>query len=161
MNFVVLLILAILWAVVLVPPMVRARSDRSRRTIGTYTSRLGVLENVTRANSRRSARPVRPTLGTHARPRLQPYRVSAPTAKRRRDMLSLLGMLALVSLAGAALSGTLATWALFGVCALALGAYAYAIVVCDRNAAERAMKVRYLPAARMRPSMILRRTVGS
>jgi hypothetical protein len=160
LNFVVLLILAILWAVVLVPPMLRARSDRSRRTIGTYTSRLGVLENVTRATSRRSA-PVRPTVGTHARPRVQPYRVSALTAKRRRDMLSLLGMLALVSLAGAALSGTLATWALFGVCALALGAYAYAIVVCDRNAAERAMKVRYLPAARMRPSMILRRTAGS
>lgn len=154
MTIVVLLILAVLWAVVLVPPLVRARGERSRRSISAYTSRLGVLGSATG--------PVVTHL--HARGRGDGYaapRISPRTAKRRRDVLSLLGMLSLVTLAGGALSGDAAVWALFVLCLLALGGYVYAIVWFDRLAAERAYKVYYLPAQRMAASPIVLRRSGS
>ena len=39
----VLLILAVLWAAVLVPPVLRSRSESRRGGVGDYTSRLGAL----------------------------------------------------------------------------------------------------------------------
>ena len=41
----VLLILAVLWAAVLFPPVLRSRTSQPRRPIGDYTQRLGVLGN--------------------------------------------------------------------------------------------------------------------
>jgi hypothetical protein len=151
-TIVVLLILAVLWAVVLVPPLVRARGERSRRRIGTYTTSLGALGG---------SRAMGGGLRTRAASPFHGARVSARTARRRRDLLSLLGMVALVSLAGAALSGQAAIWALFVLCVAALGLYVYAIVWFDRLAAERAYKVRYLPARRMSASPIVVRRYSS
>ncbi|HQZ14249.1 MAG TPA: hypothetical protein PLT55_00190, partial [Acidimicrobiia bacterium] len=48
MTIPVLIILGILWAAVLVPPLLRARSDRKTGAIGDYAHTLGVLKTSNR-----------------------------------------------------------------------------------------------------------------
>jgi hypothetical protein len=56
----VLLILAVLWAAVLIPPILRSRNAGQGSTIGDYTQRLGVLGNHSVSHlGRTSARPRR------------------------------------------------------------------------------------------------------
>lgn len=111
----VLLILAVLWAAVLIPPILRSRNAGQGSTIGDYTQRLGVLGNHSVSHlGRTSARPRRhlhvvpsgrngstrrPV--TSARPpaangsRINGASGMAPVVsaaqKRRRDVLFLLG----------------------------------------------------------------------
>jgi hypothetical protein len=165
-TLLVLLILAALWAVVLVPPLMRARGARSVDSVGAFRHRLGVL-------GRTHGGPRQPAMAVAAaHPAVRPYRtfaanpgrrVSPTVAKRRRDVLALLASGSLVTLAGAALSGSLMFWALFVLVAGSLGAYVAALAHLQRSAQERAVKVRYLPRRRLAPApaIALRRTAGS
>ncbi len=130
----VLVILAALWAVVLVPPLLRSRTVRSNDSIGDFNYRLDALG---RTNGALTVEKMRTVPGQRA-------------AKRRRDVTRVLliavGVTALLALA----TGMKALWilqimadiAFFGFFAL----WAYARSLQE----ERARKVRPIPVARAR-----------
>ena len=102
----VLLILAVLWAAVLVPPVLRSRSESRRGGVGDYTSRLGALMGDRRASSpavRRSGRsqPLRavapPPGSSRARSAARSRRAMALARKRRRNVLLVLVGVAVVT----------------------------------------------------------------
>ncbi len=148
LTIVVLLILVLLWAVVLIPPLMRARVRRSQQGIGTYSRRLGAL-GLTR-------RPASPSALARGAGVLSSGAVKPRTARRRRDILSVLGTTALVSLAGAAVTGETAIWTLFMLSALALASYLLAVAMIDRGALEPAHR----PVA-VRPGRVRRSPVAS
>jgi hypothetical protein len=162
---VVLLILAALWAVVLVPPLVRARGERSTDSVGAFRHRLGVLGR-THAGPRSA-----PVVVAASHPSVQPYRqfatapprrVSPAAAKRRRDVLAVLGAASLVLLAGASLSGRALFWGMFLFVFALLVIYVGLLARMQRLAQERAVKVRYLPRHYTHPrALAYRRSVGS
>lgn len=172
MSLVVLLILAVVWAVFLVPQLVRARAERTPAdSIGAFRSQLSVLERaapgVQSAPSRASTQPI---LGG-AYTTVPAYRPAGalPTRsqarKRRKDIL--LGLLA--STGGSFVLGLvpflrpmwMATLVLAGLTA----AYVLLLVRARNIAAEREMKVRYLPgpipAAHPEPAFAGLRRSGS
>jgi hypothetical protein len=146
LTLVVLFILAALWAVVLVPPLLRSRAERANDSIGDFNYRLDVLG---RTNGQLRA--------PGAQPRVSPGRRAA---KRRRDvlrgLLALVGGLALVAVA----THLLIAWALFLLSALALGAYCGLWAWARSVQVDRAMKVRTL-SQRRAPELALRRAASS
>ena len=73
LTLVVLLVLAVLWAVVLLPPMLRSRAERANDSIGDFNYRLDVLGRTNGA-----------LRVPGARPRVNP---GARAAMRRRAVL--------------------------------------------------------------------------
>ena len=157
----VLFILAVLWAVVLVPPLLRSRSQRSADSIVDFNYKLDVLgqtnghleiENVSAANQG----PVIPD-----RMLVPAIRASATqrAARRRRDVVRALTASITVTLLLAAATDTPAAWALqilVDVMALAyLGLWAW-LRVQD----QRGETVRYMPERRA-PELALRRSASS
>jgi hypothetical protein len=134
----VLLILAVLWAAVLVPPVLRSRSESRRGDVGDFTSRLGSVTGRRSARSmgRRTGRPLHAVPGAgfgSARPdgvegrrgngaraahsASQPIASVAPPAptssaaqRRRRDVLIILSGSAIVSLVVVLLLGSPILW---------------------------------------------------
>lgn len=94
----VLLILAVLWAAVLVPPVLRSRSEHRRGGVGDYTSRLGALmerRSSPRSMSRRSGgQPLRAVPRSPSSSRAisasRSRRALAQTRRRRRNVLAVL-----------------------------------------------------------------------
>jgi hypothetical protein len=144
LTITVLLILAVLWAAVLVPPVLRARSENRRGDrigplrLGAYGrnpslaapfgrprllgGRLGPDRPVDRARHSRGSVPSRGDRPPHA-----PKPIT-PTQKRRRDvMLVLLGGV-LLSLVLAAFTGTALLWVLHLLADVLLGAYLLLLV---------------------------------
>jgi len=140
----VLLILAGLWAVVLAPPLLRARTGRSGDSIGDFNYRLDVLSRTNGAPVRSSRRSL-PPLGS--------------AAKRRRDVLRVLFGTVTLTLMLAFISGATALWALQLVADALLATYLVLWAWARSAQAERA-KVQYLPPARA-PELALRRTGSS
>jgi hypothetical protein len=91
----VLLILAVLWAAVLVPPVLRSRSEHRRGGVGDYTSRLGALmdrrpspPSRSRPGGRQPLRSVSPTsISSPTRSAARSRRARATAQKRRRNVL--------------------------------------------------------------------------
>jgi hypothetical protein len=145
LTLVVLVILAALWAVVLVPPLLRSRTVRSNDSIGDFNYRLDALG---RTNGALTVEKMRTVPGQRA-------------AKRRRDVTRVLliavGATALLALA----TGMAAIWVLqifadmafFGYFAL----WAYVRSLQD----ERVQKVRPMPVARARRELPLSRAASS
>lgn len=164
----VLLFLAVIWAAVLVPPLLRARAEgRPADSIGNFRRQLHVLQRsgpgiVPPANS------LRMTMG--------PYRTVAPglairsvspeasrrarTLKRRRDVLfGLLG-----AMGGSLLLGFVPSlrvlWGLHVVLDLLCIGYVAMLVRIRNVNAEQEMKLRFIPApsAPPEPALLLRRS---
>lgn len=153
----VLILLAIVWAVVLIPPYVRHRSDVQPGT--SVTSFRQGLDVLGRAAPGRSLAPVRTRPPTPAGPGAP--RGRSAMRKRRRDVL--------FTLAGAA-GFTLLLAVAFGGVAIALhlfvdvtlAGYLYLLVQMRKLAAEQAVKVRYLAApAQSRPRLVTVRRTAS
>jgi hypothetical protein len=183
LKFVVLIVLAALWAVVLVPPLLRARTSRSSDSIGDFNYRLGVLSR-TNGNGRRRVRH-RPVVAappvpvvTSPRVALAAPRLSASqrTAKRRRDITLGLAVAAALTLAFAVLAKSSSVWLLHGLVDVLfvsyLGLLAWVRSVSTRPSAPAigrpAPNVRYLSertapelALRPAPELALRRTASS
>jgi len=126
LTLVVLVILAALWAVVLVPPLLRSRTERTNDSIGDFNFRLDALGRTNGALHRGAMR-------------AEPGQFAA---KRRRDVTRVLliavgvsGMLALATNLAALVDVALVTFA-------ALWAWARSVQ------AERALKVRAIPPRR-------------
>ena len=155
----VLLCLAVIWAVFLVPQVLRARAEKTPAdSIGAFRNQLSVLERTAPGVP---ARPVRPTSGVIA-----PYggpmaRVSPKELVRRRRQNILFGLLGAMSVT---LLGGFVISKLFLMHLapdLLFVAYCAMLVQARNVAAEREIKVRYLPGptfATPEPQLLLRRS---
>ena len=174
MKFVVLLVLAALWAVVLVPPLLRARTrtSRSSDSIGDFNHHLGVLSrtNGRRSGSRnaRAERLALPVLSAGVAPgRLPPIpaRALAPqrAAKRRRDITLGLASAVIVTLAFALIAQRDALWLLQGFVDVLFVSYLGLIAYFRSQQLDRVRTVHYLPRLPQprTPELALRRTASS
>jgi len=161
LTIVVLLFLAVIWAAVLVPPMLRARAEgRPADSIGTFRRQLHVLQRtgpvvMPPAHSMRLARPT--GYGLPAVPmRMSPEAARrARTLKRRRDVLY--GLLA--AMGGTLVLGMLPSmrvlWGLHLVLDLLFAGYVAMLVRMRNMAAERELKLRFIPPAGATPEPAL------
>lgn len=180
----VLLILAALWAALLVPPYIRNRSEnRPADSIGDFRHQLRVLQRTAPTSVKPANRlwgpatsvpPYSPYATTRAAVTrgLSPARVSPEvmrrraTQRRRRDIF--LSLLALTSLSGVCgfVPGLSAVWYLTAVMGLALVAYTALLLRIRTIAAEREMKLRFLPSAAQQgavepaPAYVMRRSAN-
>lgn len=168
----VLVILAAIWAAVLVPPYLQNRREtRPGDSIASFRSQLSVLERTTptgrasaaarrdlpRYDSNRSSvatrRPARPS----AHPSAAVMR-RAEARRRRRDVfLTLLGAVGVTFVLAMALGGPV--WMLHLAVDVAFFGYVGMLVKLQQVSAEKEQKVRYLPASRQaEPQLLLRRS---
>lgn len=155
----VLIILAVVWAAVLVPPLVRNRRDaRPDNSVVSFRAQLSTLERATPGTSLHALSASSPMAAL-----FRPVRMSrADVKRRRRDVL-----VGLLSASGfsfvllVALGGALATM-LFLASAAGLGAYVFALRQLQMRSAEQVAKVRplmprHLPA----PVLAMRHIVAN
>lgn len=170
MGVVVLIVLAAVWAAFLLPPILRARAEhRPSGSISDFRNQLHVLARTSpsgagRANLhqvapgrvvpiRAAGRPVAPA---------GPLRLgrSRQSVKRRRDIF--VGLL--VAMAGSLVLGALpplrALWAVHVVLDVLFAGYVAALIYLRNLAAEREMKVRFLPPAAPEPALLYRRSAN-
>ena len=165
----VLIVLAAVWAAFLLPPILRARQEhRPSGSITDFRRQLHVLARSTPAGVATQTIPGRVVP-------LRPHTVAGPvvyahqgpirlgrsrqTVKRRRDIF--VGLL--VAMAGSLVLGALPPlrilWTIHLLVDVLFVAYVAALVYLRNLAAEREMKVRFLPtAAAPEPALLLRRT---
>ena len=143
----VLIVLAALWGIVLVPPLLRSRTERTSDSIGDFNHRLGVLSR---------------TNGTVGTTRPVAYRRPPSAAKRRRDVFTVLIGAVLMTLLLAQMSRSSAVWALQLIADVCLIAYVGLWAYFRSLQTDRAAKVRELPQRQRRaPELALRRTGSS
>ena len=176
-----LVVLAVFWVVVLVPPLLRARAEHvSRDSIRDFSFKIGALGH---ANAPYRPAPFRSKatrvaaapLPLNVRPVGLPAVSYAPSsaaaersALRRRQVFSVLGITSVVTLM-LAISSTPGAWMMFAVATGLLVAYVGLVAYFRPGSAariplERLAQVRYLPPAREQPpapQLAYRRTVNS
>ncbi|HEX7131355.1 MAG TPA: hypothetical protein VF228_02200 [Iamia sp.] len=150
MGVPVLILLAIVWAIVLVPPLVRNRADlRPGSSVSSFRQDLAVIGRTTPTSSLRppslpGVGPSAPMAGPGAPLPGTPSGRSA-ARKRRRDVLFTLGGVAgFTFLLALAFGGPMLLLHL--VVDVALAGYVYLLVQMRKLAEEQAVKVRYLAA---------------
>ena len=168
-----LLILAVVWAVVLVPPWLRSRADaRPADSISAFRHRLTVLERTGPIGTRRvpmlSHRPETKgyvPITRNAGPRntqLTAMSARARTQRRRRDIF--VGMLAamVTSLVLGFVPSLRILWVVHLLVDAMFVTYVALLVQMRNKAAERDMKVRFLPSRlptrAPEPALLLRRS---
>jgi hypothetical protein len=158
-SIVVLLILAVVWAVFLIPQAVRFRTEqRPGDSIGAFHRQLSVLGRTTPSAT---AHPIRPVYAPAvARPVRRPTARHSAIRRRRRQILQ--GML--VAMGGTLLLG-LTPWfrsllAVHVLVDLLFVAYLVLLVRARNVAEERRVKVRFLPAGPPEPALLLRRSAN-
>ncbi|CAN5185075.1 hypothetical protein BH24ACT1_BH24ACT1_09750 [soil metagenome] len=184
MSLVVLVILAMVWAVFLLPQLFRARAERSTDSIGAFRRQLSILErtspvggvSVTRlgtASAGHRVTGVRPvgsiavarqtaprSLGVHAATR---HRAAgrASARKRRRDIFCGLLVAICVSLVLSFVPAMqMMLWVHLALDA-AFVAYVALLIRAQNLAAERELKVRFLPTvSNPQPQLLLRRSAN-
>ncbi len=160
MGVVVLIVLAAVWAAFLLPQIVRARTDnRPSGSISDFRRQLRVLARSTPAGVTPIRAAVPPVTPAVPRSASGPLRHPAATrrarrrssVRRRRDILAGL----LVAMAGSLVLGFLqplrVLWAVHVLLDLLFLAYIGLLVYVRNVAAEREMKVRFLPAQAAAP----------
>ena len=146
MTLVVLVILAALWAVVLLPPMLRSRAERANDSIGDFIYRLDVLGRTNGA-----------LRVPGARPRVLPGERAA--MRRRAVLRTFLLVVAGLGLLAMATNATI-VWGLFLLSALAFGAFCALWAWARSVQLERTLKVRPMEQQRT-PDWVLRRAASS
>jgi hypothetical protein len=164
LGVVALIVLAAIWAAFLLPPIFRARAEnRPSGSISDFRRQLRVLA---RTSPRRSyLSPVyapRPSPLSRPMPAVARAARTRQSVKRRRDVL--VGLL--VAMAGSFVLGFLpplrALWAVHVVIDLLFVGYVALLVYLRNLAAEREMKVRFLPTApaAAEPALLYRRSAN-
>jgi hypothetical protein len=147
----VLLILAVLWAAVLVPPVLRSRTESRRGGLGDLHSRLGALNHrrssgrslgprvplrsvpgpdVTRSRAGRTTRGPRPV--PRADDAARPAGAMTPAQTRRRNVVMILVGAVVVTLGLAVLVSPM-LWIAQGVADVLLAIYLYLLVLRRRG----------------------------
>lgn len=155
----VLILLAIVWAVVLVPPFLKNRADlRPGASVSSFRNDLAVLGRATPSTGLAAGPVATPVHGD----RLQGTPAGRSAArKRRRDVfVTLLGAAGFTLLLALAFGGPMILLHLLVDAALA--GYTYLLVQVRKLSAERSTKVRYLAAPpQSQPRLVtVRRTAG-
>jgi hypothetical protein len=161
----VLLILAVLWAAVLIPPLFRGRLERRHGdSIGDFNFRLSTIGKMGGyAPNRReppvvfrtpgaSVRPIGPALGRPTGP--------SRAQRRRRDVLLGLAGAVGASVLLALATGMLLVWVVQILADVLLGAYLVLLVRMHSVGHDRQRKLRFLPPPAA-PELALRRTASS
>lgn len=173
MGVVALIVLAAIWAAFLLPPIFRARAEnRPSGSISDFRRQLRVLARTspTRGASMsysplpyaRPTYPAFPPSAGGARPSAPRMAKNRQSVKRRRDVL--VGLL--VAMVGSLVLGFLpplrALWAVHVVIDVLFVAYVALLVYLRNLAAEREMKVRFLPTASAapQPALLYRRSAN-
>lgn len=158
----VLLILAVIWAAVLIPPALKNRAESSPvDSIGNFRRQLNTLQRTGPSAGPSPAHRIAPYSSTGVATvavRSQSLTLSEARA-RRRMILSALAAAVPVTFLMAVFSGGI-VWMVQLMVDLALGAYVAMLVKVRNEAAEREMKVRFLPgpAVAPAPELALRRS---
>jgi hypothetical protein len=172
LTTVVLLLLALIWGALLVSWLRSRSSTTLTDSVGTFRRHLNVLERTTPATVRPANRLVDPapryapgpTVRRATGPALRTRPVAANASalrrrhvqKRRRDVFFALLIGTVGSLGLALLPGLSIMWSVQVLFDLLLVVYVAVLVHLRNRAAEREMKLRYMPsarqAARARPS---------
>ena len=169
----VLLILAVLWALVLVPWLRDRATGRNDDSIGDFNFRLGVIGRTGGHSLRRAAplrsvpnrvlHPARPVRSTPARPGGPMPRTGGMTQlqRRRRDVLVTLLCIAAATFVLAALSNEKMMWYLQVLADVLVVGYVALLLAFKRQTVERQATVRYLPQRGTPQLAGLRRTGSS
>ena len=149
---IVLLILAVVWAAVLLPPFLRNRREgRPADSVLSFRQQLSTLERTAPGSGpTRAAGTLATGMGRSA------------VRKRRRDVLfGLGGSTVLTLLLGMAVGAEL-FWLMFGFSAVLLFTYTFLLIQIQKRTAERESKVRVLApqVRRMQPAYELRRSAN-
>lgn len=164
----VLMLLAVVWVAVLAPPLLR-KGVESRRSdsVGDFRRHLGVLQRTgPTVIAPAHTRLVRPSFNTTATPRRIPSARRpgrSQTLRRRRNVF--IGLLAstVLFLGVGAVPGLHVILAVAGASVLMLGLYVGMLIRMRNLAAERDMKLTFLPHAvpsmpSVDPALLLRRS---
>jgi hypothetical protein len=153
LTIAVIFILGLIWAAVLIPPILRARSAQPRSdSVGDFRYRLSMLGQTNGFHRHRFERTsvAKPVFAPSTRPGGQ-----SPAQKRRQDVLFVLLGVCAGTLFLAVLSRMTA---LFGLHLLAdglLAGYVYLLVQYKHRAQEQRTKVRFLSTAYRAPAPYL------
>ena len=158
----VLIILAVLWGVVLVPPLLRSRSQRTADSIVDFNYKLDVLGRTN--GNLDEVEPAGEILSARMAPAPLPFAIRASaaqrSARRRRDVLRSLTVAVTISLLLAAITHAAAAWGLQIFVDVLAAAYVGLWAWARTAQIERAEKVRYMPERRA-PALVLRRSASS
>ncbi|MBI2709647.1 MAG: hypothetical protein HYX34_08110 [Actinobacteria bacterium] len=157
---VLLVILGVAWTAVLLPPYLRRRNETAD-SITSFQTHLSTLRRAGPGRMAPMARPFPSTIPrpTVAAPMASPTARAAARRRRRTVLVTLAGAAAFTLLIAVAFGGRI--WVAQAVLDAILVGYAYLLVQLRKAAAERAVKVRYLPTgpaiAEPTPAFALRR----
>ena len=155
MTIAVILILGLIWAAVLIPPILRARASQPRSdSVGDFHHKLSMLGHTNGSHRKRYERRTSPARPMFAPSSKGPGRQSA-TQKRRQDVLLILIGLCAGTLFLALLSRMPLLFAVHLAADLALGGYVYLLLQYKQRTTEQHSKVRYLNTAYRAPAPYL------
>jgi hypothetical protein len=159
----VLFILAVLWAVVLLPPLLRSRSQHSADSIVDFNYKLDVLGRTNGNLDEADADHAILSARMAPSPLPSALRASAVqrSALRRRDVLRALTMSVAATLVLAAVTRTGAAWALQILVDVLVATYLALWAWLRTLQVERTEKVHYMPERRAAPELALRRSASS
>jgi hypothetical protein len=155
---VVLVVLAVVWAVVLIPPWLRNRAEgRPGDSIGAFHRQLTTLE-------RTGPEPAVPRNSPESRslPVARPASARSRLQKRRRGVMLVLGAAMVSTLLLSFVPGLRATLVLHAVVDVLFVVYVALLIRIRGLNAEREMKLRFLPGTReqVEPVLALRRSAN-
>jgi len=163
-----LVILAGIWALVLVPPYLRNRSDRPSDSISSFHRHLHTLERTRPGARALGVRPLSPLTSKGLAPiAMRPASSGMPAGRaearrRRRDVLLTLAGTVVITLVLAVVLGGAAVLCQL-VADMALGGYVY-LLVQMRKSDVRTAQVHYLRSAKVaesvEPVLLLNRTAS-
>ena len=154
----VLVVLAVVWAVVLIPPWLRNRAEgRPGDSIGAFHRQLTTLERTGPETA-----PPRTPLMPQARPAARPAGARARLQRRRRGVMLVLGAAMVSTLMLSFVPGLRSMLLLHVIVDLLFAVYVALLIRLRGLSAEREMKLRFLPDTRQQvePVLALRRSAN-
>ena len=154
----VLVVLAVVWAVVLIPPWLRNRAEgRPGDSIGAFHRQLTTLERTGPETA-----PPRTPLMPQARPAARPPSARARLQRRRRGVMLVLGAAMVSTLMLSFIPGLRVMLVLHAIVDVLFFVYVALLVRVRTVSAEREMKLRFLPGTReqVEPVLALRRSAN-
>ena len=154
----VLVVLAVVWAVVLIPPWLRNRAEgRPGDSIGAFHRQLTTLERTGPEGA-----PPRTHLMAQARPAPRPASARSRVQRRRRDVMLVLGGAMVSTLLLSFIPGLRVMLVLHAIVDVLFFVYVALLVRVRTVSAEREMKLRFLPGTReqVEPVLALRRSAN-